>query len=110
MREVSSTDQDKIIPDSQVIEQLVAVLHSLHSNRENESHCAQFPGQGGNSKSAMYNALGFEIKRQESTISGAGKGVVVTKGNIPMESLVALYPGTRYTYCLLYTSPSPRDA
>lgn len=96
VREVSSTDQDKIIPDSQVIEQLVAVLHSLHSNREKECHHAQFPGKGGNSTRAMYNALGFEIKRQESTIPGAGKGVVVTKGNIPMGSLVALYPGTIY--------------
>ena len=97
MREVSSTDQDKIIRDSQVIEQLVTVLHSLHSNRENECHRSQFPGQEGNSTSAMYNALGFEIKRQESTIPGAGNGVVVTKGNIPTGSLVALYPGTRYT-------------
>ena len=97
VREVSSTDQDKIISDSQVIEHLVTVLHSLHSNGESECHHAQFPGQGGSSTSAMYNALGFEIKRQESTIPGAGKGVVVSKGNIPMGSLVALYPGTRYT-------------
>ena len=41
----------------------------------------------------MYNALGYEIKRLDSTIQGAGKGVFVTKGKVPPKSLVALYPG-----------------
>lgn len=41
----------------------------------------------------MYNALGYEIKRLNSTIAGAGKGVFVIKGTVPANSLVALYPG-----------------
>lgn len=41
----------------------------------------------------MYDALGYEIKRLDSSIPGAGKGVFVTKGRAPARSLVALYPG-----------------
>ena len=96
MRDVSSSDQDKIIPDCKVIENLITVFRALRGNEENGYDHAQSPGQRETFPGAMYNALGFEIKRQESTIPGAGKGVIVTKGTVPIGSLVALYPGARY--------------
>ena len=95
MREVYSSEQDKIIPDSKVVENLVTVLHALEQN----AHChAQIPEDKKNCTGVMFNALGYEIKRLDSTIPGAGKGVFVTRGKIPAGSLVALYPGTRYMY------------
>ncbi|XP_068726615.1 SET domain-containing protein 9-like [Montipora capricornis] len=96
VREVSSSDQDKIIPDSKVIENLITLFRTLHGNEENGYDHAHSPGQRETFPGAMYNALGFEIKRQESTIPGAGKGVIVTKGTVPIGTLVALYPGTIY--------------
>lgn len=86
VREVSSRDQDKTVPDSKVLESLLTVLHALHDNGAYSAKNTQCAG-------AMYNALGYEIKRLDSTIPGAGKGVFVTKGTVPAQSLVALYPG-----------------
>ena len=91
VREVGSSDQDKTVPDSQVTESLVTFLHALHdadTQSTNDKH------QSG----VMYNTLGYEIKRLDSSIPGAGKGVFVTKGDIPAGSLVALYPGTLSMY------------
>ena len=90
VREVGSTDQDKTVPDTKVIESLLTVLHALH---DIEMQSANDRHQSG----VMYNTLGYEIKRLESSIPGAGKGVFVTKGDIPVGSLVALYPG-KYLY------------
>ena len=90
VREVGSTDQDKTVPDTKVIESLLTVLHALH---DFETQSAYDRHQSG----VMYNTLGYEIKRLESSIPGAGKGVFVTKGDIPVGSLVALYPG-KYLY------------
>ena len=87
VREVGSTDQDKTVPDTKVIESLLTVLHDIEMQSANDRH------QSG----VMYNTLGYEIKRLESSIPGAGKGVFVTKGDIPAGSLVALYPG-KYLY------------
>ena len=86
MREVSSRDQDKTVPDSKVLESLLIVLHALHNNGAHSLRNTRCVG-------VMYNALGYEIKRLDSTIPGAGKGVLVTKGTVPAKSLVALYPG-----------------
>ncbi|XP_020607528.1 SET domain-containing protein 9-like [Orbicella faveolata] len=89
VREVSSRDQDKTVPDPKVLESLLTVLHALHDNGVHSAKNMQCAG-------VMYNALGYEIKRLDSTIPGAGKGVFVTKGTVPAQSLVALYPGTIY--------------
>lgn len=86
VREVSSRDQDKTVPDPKVLESLLTVLHALHDNGVHSAKNMQCAG-------VMYNALGYEIKRLDSTIPGAGKGVFVTKGTVPAQSLVALYPG-----------------
>ena len=96
MREVSSRDQDKTVPDFKVLESLLSVLHALHNNSANSPNpqCA----------GVMYNALGYEIKRLDSTIPGAGKGVFVTKGTVPVKSLVALYPGMIKTEVLITNS------
>ena len=94
VREVSSRDQDKTVPDSKVLESLLSVLHALHNNGAHSSKNTQCAG-------VMYNALGYEIKRLDSTIPGAGKGVFVTKGTVPAKSLVALYPGVIKTEVLL---------
>lgn len=97
MREVSSSDQDKIIPDSKVLEHLITVLHALHNNEQNLQICkTPFSEEKKTCLGVMCNALGYEIRRLDSTISGAGRGVFVTKGTIPAGSLVALYPGTIY--------------
>ena len=94
MREVSSRDQDKTVPDSKVLESLLIVLHALHNNGAHSLRNTRCVG-------VMYNALGYEIKRLDSTIPGAGKGVLVTKGTVPAKSLVALYPGMIKTDVLL---------
>lgn len=86
VREVCSRDQDKTAPDSKVFESLLTVLHALHDNETQSPKNKQYA-------EVMYNALGYEIKRFDSTIPGAGKGVFVTKGIVPAKSLVALYPG-----------------
>ena len=101
VREVGSTDQDKTVPDTKVIESLLTVLHALH---DFETQSAYDRHQSG----VMYNTLGYEIKRLESSIPGAGKGVFVTKGDIPVGSLVALYPGKYlYYFWKLLGSPKP---
>ena len=97
VREVSSRDQDKIVPDSKVLESLSSVLHALHNNGAHSSKNTQCAG-------VMYNALGYEIKRLDSTIPEAGKGVFVTKGTVPAKSLVALYPGMIKTEVLFTES------
>ena len=96
MREVCSSDQDKIIPDCKVVELLMTVLNTLDNND------AQSPESKRNSTEVMYNALGYEIKRLDSTVRGAGRGVFVTRGKITAGSLVALYPGTMYNFCLCF--------
>jgi len=87
VREVYSADKDKVIPDSKVLESLITVLRELQNIEEKDRKSGTV---------VMYNALGYEIKRLDSTIPGAGKGVFVTRGKIPAGSLVALYPGTIY--------------
>ncbi len=86
VREVRSSDQDKTVTDSKVLESLLTVLHVLHDNDTASPRNSQSSG-------VMYNALGYEIKRLDSSIPGVGKGVFVTKGRVPARSLVALYPG-----------------
>lgn len=86
VREVGSIDQDKTVPDSKVTESLSTFLHALHI-AETQSPNNLYQSE------TMYNTLGYEIKRLESNIPGAGKGVFVTKGDIPVGNLVALYPG-----------------
>ncbi|XP_038068498.1 SET domain-containing protein 9-like [Patiria miniata] len=44
----------------------------------------------------MQRMLGFTIERQPSSITGGGTGVFVTRGTIPAETVVAMYPGTVY--------------
>ena len=87
VREVSSRDQDKTVPDSKVLKSLLTVLHALHNNDAPSPKNKQCAGD------VMYNTLGYEIKRFNSTIAGAGKGIIVIKGTVPANSLVALYPG-----------------
>ncbi|KAL9951881.1 hypothetical protein ACROYT_G044621 [Oculina patagonica] len=89
VREVRSSDQDKTVPDSKVLQSLLTVLHALHNNDTPSPRNNQCSG-------VMYHALGYEIKRLDSSIPGAGKGVFVTNGKVPARSLVAFYPGTIY--------------
>ena len=97
VREVSSRDQDKTVPDSKVLKSLLTVLHALHNNDAHSPKNKQCAGD------VMYNALGYEIKRFNSTIAGAGKGIIVIKGTVPANSLVALYPGMIIIIELLLT-------
>ena len=93
VREVRSSDQDKTVADSKVLESLLTVLHALHNYNDTQSP------KNRQCSGLMYDALGYEIKRLDSTIPGAGKGVFVTKGKVPARSLVALYPGIMKKLC-----------
>ena len=100
VREVSSAEQDKVISDSKLLDSLVTVLQELKNN-DATAYCCSQPESPKDKKSCqrvMYNVLGYEIKRLNSTIPGAGRGVFVTRGKVPVGSLVALYPGIRYTF------------
>ena len=41
----------------------------------------------------MYDVMGFCIERRKSRIPDGGRGVVVTRGQIPKGSVAAMYPG-----------------
>ena len=43
----------------------------------------------------MFDVMGFCIERRKSTIPDGGRGVVVTRGQIPTGSLAAIYPGKK---------------
>ena len=43
----------------------------------------------------MFDAMGFCIERRKSTIPDGGRGVVVTRGQIPKGSVAAMYPGKK---------------
>jgi len=47
-------------------------------------------------QSVVKNELGFNIRKQKSSIAGAGDGVFVISGKVEALSLVAFYPGTVY--------------
>ncbi|XP_066298577.1 SET domain-containing protein 9-like [Branchiostoma lanceolatum] len=44
----------------------------------------------------MLKTLGFCTERRESSVVGAGRGVFVTRGKVPAETVVSMYPGTMY--------------
>lgn len=96
MRVVSSKDQDKIVPDYKLLDSLVILLKELNCCSKSEYPVGR---KSTSPQSVMYNVLGYEINRLNSSIPGAGRGVFVTKGQVPGGSLVALYPGVNtYTY------------
>ncbi|XP_022097136.1 SET domain-containing protein 9-like isoform X2 [Acanthaster planci] len=72
------------------------------TNGTSQNHIYQVPSVQG--RRVGYNAgldvmqrmLGFTIERQPSSIPGGGTGVFVTRGTIPAETVVAMYPGTVY--------------
>lgn len=41
----------------------------------------------------LYTTAGYRIERSESSIPSAGLGVKVTKGTVPKNCIVAMYPG-----------------
>ena len=43
----------------------------------------------------MFDVMGFCIERRKSTIPDGGRGVVVTRGQIPKGSVAAMYPGKK---------------
>lgn len=93
VRVVSSKDQDKIVPDYKLLDSLVILLKELNCCSKSEYPVGR---KSTSPQSVMYNVLGYEINRLNSSIPGAGRGVFVTKGQVPGGSLVALYPGTIY--------------
>ena len=96
MRVVSSKDQDKIVPDYKLLDSLVILLKELNCCSKSEYPVGR---KSTSPQSVMYNVLGYEINRLNSSIPGAGRGVFVTKGQVPGGSLVALYPGVNtYTH------------
>ena len=101
---VSSKDQDKIVPDYKLLDSLVILLKELNFCSKSEYPVGR---KSTSPQSVMYNVLGYEINRLNSSIPGAGRGVFVTKGQVPGGSLVALYPGVNtYTYmCTCQRSP-----
>ena len=90
MRVVSSKDQDKIVPDYKLLNSLVILLKELNCCSKSEYPVGR---KSASPQSVMYNVLGYEINRLNSSIPGAGRGVFVTRGQVPGGSLVALYPG-----------------
>ncbi|CAJ0942167.1 unnamed protein product, partial [Mesorhabditis belari] len=47
-------------------------------------------------KEVLYQELGFELERKESTIKRAGRGVFLKRGFIQAGRVVCVYPGTIY--------------
>ena len=103
MRVVSSKDQDKIVPDYKLLDSLVILLKELNCCSKSEYPVGR---KSTSPQSVMYNVLGYEINRLNSSIPGAGRGVFVTKGQVPGGSLVALYPGVNTYTCIHVYMPT----
>ncbi|CAH1776027.1 unnamed protein product [Owenia fusiformis] len=123
VREVKTGEHDKIIPDEQLVDSLLGILHALFDN-EPSSRTTHHLNVSQHHEEAMsmdemyelykprsfedvrslhmknmeklYDTTGFVIDRCPSQLIGGGRGVAVTRGKIPKHSLVALYPGTLY--------------
>lgn len=52
----------------------------------------------------LYKTLGFSVARAPSSLISAGKGVFVTKGLVPKDAVVSMYPGNDTISTLLRVS------
>ncbi|GAB1599758.1 SET domain-containing protein 9-like [Argonauta hians] len=114
-REVESHHLDKIIPDKIIHKDLLRYCEALYkyeTARETTLCRDKYSGEIRNylkrkpfktssdiylnSKTLCHEILGFTIERKPSELKGAGDGIFVTKGTIPKNSFVCLYPGTIY--------------
>lgn len=84
IRVVPPGSSDKLIPDIEVKNFLLNLFEKYLSDS------ALLKTE------ALYKFSGFEIGRVTSKIPGAGRGVAVIRGAIPVGMVAALYPGTIY--------------
>ncbi|XP_052274776.1 SET domain-containing protein 9-like isoform X2 [Dreissena polymorpha] len=87
-RLVPNVLEDKIIPDISVEQTLL----SLFTKFEYTSDLSLVDQHRKNSN-ILLNEVGFSIGRQASTLKDGGRGVFVTQGLVPEQTLVAIYPG-----------------
>ncbi|XP_052274775.1 SET domain-containing protein 9-like isoform X1 [Dreissena polymorpha] len=90
-RLVPNVLEDKIIPDISVEQTLL----SLFTKFEYTSDLSLVDQHRKNSN-ILLNEVGFSIGRQASTLKDGGRGVFVTQGLVPEQTLVAIYPGLVY--------------
>ncbi|XP_033738416.1 SET domain-containing protein 9-like isoform X2 [Pecten maximus] len=107
MRAVAPSESDKILTNSQVEQFLLHFFENLENERlstENTSDLwksqklteeEQFVQYKSNLR-VMEECVGFITERKPSLIPGCGTGVFVTKGEIPKQTVVSMYPGTIY--------------
>ncbi|KAH3850345.1 hypothetical protein DPMN_092754 [Dreissena polymorpha] len=86
-RLVPNVLEDKIIPDISVEQTLL----SLFTKFEYTSDLSLVDQHRKNSN-ILLNEVGFSIGRQASTLKDGGRGVFVTQGLVPEQTLVAIYP------------------
>ncbi|XP_051898332.1 SET domain-containing protein 9 isoform X2 [Pristis pectinata] len=67
------------------------ILTHFQSVKETKGNRIDFNPEG-----AMFEALGFVIRRATSSLSSAGRGVFVSTGKVPKGTVVCMYPGTVY--------------
>ncbi|XP_061587248.1 SET domain-containing protein 9 [Cololabis saira] len=108
LRKVAGRSEDKLICDDQVSQsllQLFTVLLDNHGgiNPDQAHFLTHVTGKnkhyGGHhvcEQQAMLQTLGFCIERRPSSLTSAGTGVFVIKGDVPKGTTVAMYPGTVY--------------
>ncbi|XP_036361461.1 SET domain-containing protein 9-like isoform X1 [Octopus sinensis] len=113
-RHVESPQSDKLIPDSFIREDLLRFCESLYryeTAKETFRNCEDFCKTTNflsrnpfstnadihlDSLALSHEILGFTLERKSSSLSEAGGGIFVTKGSIPANTFVCLYPGTVY--------------
>ncbi|XP_061549782.1 SET domain-containing protein 9 [Phycodurus eques] len=100
LRQVKGRCEDKLVPDEEVSRSLVQLFRVLHrANRRVELGNFHSQVESDNERcghDAMFQSLGFCIKRKPSTLPSAGTGVFVTRGLVLKGATVAMYPGTIY--------------
>ncbi|XP_069780522.1 SET domain-containing protein 9 isoform X2 [Narcine bancroftii] len=121
MRFVPETSLDKVISDRAVEASLLKLFHALfRRDLSNQAKCLNLLPESVQSKymdiltrfqsveetkenemdfnpdGAMFETLGFIVKRATSSLSFAGRGVFITTGKVPKGTVVCMYPGTVY--------------
>ncbi|NXV70556.1 SETD9 protein, partial [Atlantisia rogersi] len=123
LRYVPESSQDKITSDEDVFETLLKLFKALFINDlSRQEHilsllpevkckylgllteqkpsklnlCDQQGQHVFSPEEVLFDALGFSITRDQSSLVSAGTGVFVTKGFVPKGTVVSMYPGTVY--------------
>ncbi|ESO88293.1 hypothetical protein LOTGIDRAFT_126320 [Lottia gigantea] len=100
IRAVPTKTADAIIPQSEAIGSLEKIFQAFEestyvkqSKEQSPSHLEKVHHQ---SLGVLQNTFGFTVERRPSNLIGGGVGVFVTTGEVPPNTVVALYPGTLY--------------